>query len=305
MNVNRIADLAQLSCMLEVSAPKPGNVNKSFEFTDTRFIHFLASSIALGNSARRCAEKGFSAGKGEIALGEINIGWEILQCARESSQHHKGRNTNLGISILILPLASACGYLLGKSEELENEKIIGAVDHIIRESTYIDTINLYHAVRHVRPGGLKKLKGLDVFSHEALVRIEKEKINFYRIMKLSKNDEIAREVVNRYEITFNTGYPSIVKELEIGSDFDKAIIRGFFEILSRNPDTLIAKKVSMEKSREISEMAKKVMENDLAPEDIRGFDLYLRDEKNRLNPGSTADLVASSIFITLINGRRP
>ncbi|TFF94953.1 hypothetical protein EU546_04210, partial [Candidatus Thorarchaeota archaeon] len=44
----RIAALAQLAMLLEVSAPKPGNVNRLRRFSDTAYRHFLAT-IALTN----------------------------------------------------------------------------------------------------------------------------------------------------------------------------------------------------------------------------------------------------------------
>ena len=39
---------AQLACLLEVSAPKPGNVSPGRHFADTRYEDFLASAAAIG-----------------------------------------------------------------------------------------------------------------------------------------------------------------------------------------------------------------------------------------------------------------
>ena len=47
MNVD-IATAAQLACLLEASAPKPGNVSPARHFTDVRYEHFLASAAAIG-----------------------------------------------------------------------------------------------------------------------------------------------------------------------------------------------------------------------------------------------------------------
>jgi triphosphoribosyl-dephospho-CoA synthetase len=36
---------------------------------------------------------------------------------------------------------------------------------------------------------------------------------------------------------------------------------------------------------------------------LREFDLSIRDEKHRLNPGTTADLTAAVLFVFLTEGR--
>ena len=46
MSGEEIAAAAQLACLLEVSAPKPGNVSPARHFHDTRYEDFLASAVA-------------------------------------------------------------------------------------------------------------------------------------------------------------------------------------------------------------------------------------------------------------------
>ena len=43
-----IASAAQLACLLEASAPKPGNVSPGRHFADARYEDFLASAVAIG-----------------------------------------------------------------------------------------------------------------------------------------------------------------------------------------------------------------------------------------------------------------
>ncbi|MFL5403547.1 MAG: triphosphoribosyl-dephospho-CoA synthase, partial [Gemmatimonadales bacterium] len=43
-----VAAAGQLACLLEVSAPKPGNVSPERHFHDTRYEDFLASAVAIG-----------------------------------------------------------------------------------------------------------------------------------------------------------------------------------------------------------------------------------------------------------------
>src|SRR4029079_12070873 len=43
-----VATAAQLACLLEASAPKPGNVSPGRHFSDARYEDFLASAVAIG-----------------------------------------------------------------------------------------------------------------------------------------------------------------------------------------------------------------------------------------------------------------
>jgi triphosphoribosyl-dephospho-CoA synthase len=51
-----IVSAAQLACLLEVSAPKPGNVCPGHRFHDMGIESFLASAVAIGEPLRRSAE---------------------------------------------------------------------------------------------------------------------------------------------------------------------------------------------------------------------------------------------------------
>ncbi|CAA9357760.1 MAG: hypothetical protein AVDCRST_MAG40-3268, partial [uncultured Gemmatimonadaceae bacterium] len=43
-----VAAAAQLACLLEASAPKPGNVSPGRHFANMRYEDFLASAAAVG-----------------------------------------------------------------------------------------------------------------------------------------------------------------------------------------------------------------------------------------------------------------
>ena len=48
LTVGDITAAAQLACLLEVSAPKPGNVSPGRDFANMRFEDFLVSAVAIG-----------------------------------------------------------------------------------------------------------------------------------------------------------------------------------------------------------------------------------------------------------------
>ncbi len=54
-----LAHDVQLACLLEVSAPKPGNITPAHDFSDTTYADMVRSALALGPVfARRRARSG-------------------------------------------------------------------------------------------------------------------------------------------------------------------------------------------------------------------------------------------------------
>src|SRR5919199_3687978 len=52
-----VAGAAQLACVLEVSAAKPGNITPSHDFRDTSYEDMLRSAIAVGPELARAGER--------------------------------------------------------------------------------------------------------------------------------------------------------------------------------------------------------------------------------------------------------
>jgi triphosphoribosyl-dephospho-CoA synthase len=293
MEAEDIAYYAQLASILEASAPKPGNVNRVYDFADTKYEHFVIAGIALGGPALQAAKRGFDACIGEIKISEIKIGELIKEAVFLASKWTYGRNTNLGIAILLIPLCASAGMALSKKNDFREN-----IDPILKGTTYRDTLGLYAAIRHANLGGLGSSKRLDVMNPESDGEIKKDGINLYQIMKVTENNSIASELIHSYDISFNTGYPSIVDSIA-EKDISGAIVHTHLTILSQIPDTLIARKNGIKTAEKVSEDAKKVLDGKM---NINDFDSSLRSEDNRLNPGATADLVASSLFIALLKG---
>jgi triphosphoribosyl-dephospho-CoA synthase len=292
---------AQMACILEVSAPKPGNVSRFQDFVDTTYEHFLASGISIGKAARKAAKKGYDAGAGKLAYNQIRIGECILTAVRDSKKWHRGRNTNLGIAMLLIPLSAAYGASLG-SKDTNDETVRKNIDRIIRESTFEDSIALFKAIRLAKPGGLGRVEKFDVFDKESLNDIKKENINLYHLMEISAEDTIAQELTTSMRITFEIGYPILMREYSKRRQLNDAIVQTYLHILSKIPDSLIKRKRGVKVAEKISKMATEVLTGGMS---IDQFDKFLRDEKNSLNPGTTADLVTSSLMVALLKGVRP
>ena len=121
-----VGEAAQLACLLEVSAAKPGNVSPGRHFHDTRYEDFLASAVAIGP-----AMAGAASGSG--ALGATVLGRTVL-AAVEATARWTRANTNLGIILLFAPLARAGG----RRDQLRR---------VLRDSTVDDARDGYRASR--------------------------------------------------------------------------------------------------------------------------------------------------------------
>src|SRR4051794_27315435 len=87
-----VAIAAQLACLIEASAPKPGNVSPGRHFADARYEDFLASAAAIGEPM--------------AAAGSRPVG-ATVRLAVEATARWTPSNTNLGIVLLLAPLARA------------------------------------------------------------------------------------------------------------------------------------------------------------------------------------------------------
>lgn len=165
---------------------------------------------------------------------------------------------------------------------------------------------MYDAIVVSEAGGLGG-HDLDIRKEESRRRLVEEDIKFYELMKLSsERDRIAEELVDGMEIIFNVAYPTFSNIYKKTDDVRKSVVQTFLVILSRFPDTLIARKTAEIKARRISKDAMTVLERGgiLTEEgrvELRRFDRSLRGEGNKLNPGTTADIVAAALFIWLLN----
>ena len=86
--------------------------------------------------------------------------------------------------------------------------------------------------------------------------------------------------------------------------WEAVILETFVDLMASRPDSLIIRKCGRELSEEASHRASLVMERGCCtnPEGraaLREFDTWLRSDGHRLNPGSSADLMAASLFVAL------
>lgn len=261
---------AQAACLLEVAAPKPGNVNRYYDFEDVLLEDFLLSAVLIGKHMENAYRK--------------TVGETVL-CAVKATREIINSNTNLGIILLFAPLAKAYG---------KNDLRVNLKD-ILLSLTVEDAAKVYQAIRMAEPGGLGRVATADI--------TEEPNITLRESMQLAKNhDTIAREYVSNFAVTFELGKPALENLIEKGCDFKTAVLQTYLKILAEIPDTLIIRKAGFDKACEVSKKAASVLRaggllNDAGLKAFADLDNFLRKNGNRLNPGTTADLVAATLFV--------
>jgi triphosphoribosyl-dephospho-CoA synthase len=311
----QIALAAQAACLLEVSAPKPGNVNRQHDFPDACFEDFLLSAAAIDPAMARA--------------GRVGVGQTILRAVRDTRRVVR-TNTNLGMVLLLAPLAKAAwgaGERGSESAICNLQSAIsgfrGSVAQVLADLTVEDARHAYAAIRLARPGGLGRAAQADVAEEPA--------ITLRQAMALAQErDAIAREYVTDFAITFEIGYPALRqawRELQRsgcspgyglvegvglpmqpggqGGLLAAAIVQTYLTVLARVPDTLVGRKRGPETAAQVSRWAADALAvggvfTPQGRQAVADLDRALRDEHHTLNPGTTADLAAATLFVWLL-----
>ena len=308
-----VSRCAMLAALLEVSAyPKPGNVHRTRDFPGTRYEHFLAGSVALGEAMRGLALRGYEAEEGTKGWHDLEVGKNALWAVTDSLGWQSGGNVNLGVVLLFAPLAAAAGASIYEGQRADVVKLRGKLGKVLGSTTPDDAQAVYEAIRMaMTPRVLGEVKDLDVRDDSALIRIQEEGLTLKDIFnRCAERDSICREWVTDFEATFDLGYPYLEKSLGRAGDVNTAVVDTFLFILSKQPDSLIRRKRGLEWAVKVSERAKLILDeggsgSERGREMLKRLDDELQDAGGDLNPGTTADLTAASIFVALLEGWRP
>jgi len=293
-----ISKVAQIASVLEVSGhPKPGNVHRTHDFEDMVFEDFLISGIVIGEEIKKAAQRGLKF-KGETdKFHQINLGKLIKDAVLETNKWI-ANNTNLGIVMLLTPISAAAG-MSSNMDELRNN-----VENIMKKTTPQDAVELYDAINIADAGGMGKQENFDVTSQEAKNKLIEENVSMYDVLNISsKWDLLAFELTHKMPVTFELGFPTFL-DVKAKYGINRATVQTFLTILSNYPDTLISRKYDDDVAREVSQDAKNILKKGGILTDTGLKMLELFDQKlisSQLNPGTTADLTASSIMVGLLS----
>ena len=259
------------ACILEASAPKPGNVHPGAAFPDLAHADLVAAAVAIAPVFERAAE--------------APLGRTILAAVAASAAVTRS-NANLGIVLAIAPLAAAAAT----TPE--------AAAAVLARLGPADAADVWRAIGLARPGGLGASDRHDLGGPPPDDLVEAMRAAAHR-------DQIARLWATGYADLYRGPVADLRDELAAGRSLEEAIVRAHLRHLGREPDTLIARRHGGPAAAEVSRRAAAVL--DAGPEwraAAAEFDRSLRFPR-RVNPGTTADLVAAALYILLRERRIP
>ncbi len=266
---------AQLACVWEATARKPGNVHRYADFPDLHYLDFLAAAAA--------AAPVLAAAPGRP------VGDTILASVRATQAVVRG-NANLGILLLLAPLAAVPPH----------DPLRPGLDRILAALDVADARSAYEAIRLANPGGLGQVPDQDVHDEPTA--------GLRQVMALAADrDLVALQYVTGFRTVFDDALPALRTGLDTTGCLEGAVIGCHLALLARHPDSLIARK----HGPAVAEVVRRQVHDLLASgwpagPDARArrtaLDQALRSAIPRLNPGTTADLVAATLFVALRQG---
>lgn len=258
----------QRACELEVLSPKPGNVCPGHDFEDASADDFLKSAAAIAPV---------------LASSQPSLGLSILK-AVQATRNIVSHNTNLGIVLLIAPLARVP----------ENLSLVYGINEVLEGTTVEDSMHVYKAIRLASPGGLGNAESQDVQS------LPTETLT--ACMQLAADrDLIARQYVTGFRDVLTTGF-DLLKAAQQSVACQKSQVTTLaLRLLSMFPDSLIQRRCGEAEAITVQQKAQQII--DAGWPDSGGseslyakFDDYLRKDGHHRNPGTTADMVAAILF---------
>lgn len=264
-----------LACILEATAPKPGNVHRGADFEDLSYADLLVSAVLLGPILARAAAE--------------PVGATVLAAVR-AMRNATGTNTHLGSILLLAPLAAVP----------ESEPLDTGVRAILSGLNAADAAYVYQAIRAARPGGLGSVGAMDIHT-EAPTSV------LSAMSAAAERDLVARQYVNDFQEVFGFVRPHLCQLHRSGWALNDAIVQVQLELMARFPDSLIARKCGPEVAGQSAARARRVLaagtpERSSYRAALADLDFWLRSDGHRRNPGTSADLIAAGLFAALRSG---
>lgn len=269
------------ACNAELNALKPGNVHRFSPGHGMEVLHF---------------EQAAKAAAGPIADPSLSVGKRILR-ATEASVAATGLNTNLGIVLLCAPLAKAAHettFNVGLRRRLGT--ILSALDEQ-------DAHDAFEAIRIANPAGLGTVR-------EGDVRTADNQLTLIAAMQLAaERDRIANAYVDVFSDVFDFALPVLhTARAAQSTDPNLAITTLHMAMLAEFPDSHIARKYDLQTAVGVQREARSLRSHwfPIATAKSMPFllDFDAKLKQRRLNPGTTADFVVTSLFADALIERK-
>lgn len=265
------------ACRLDVIAMKPGNVSVLSPGHGMRARDFLLSAKVAAPA---------------LALSGASVGERIV-AAVTATQSAVGTNTNLGIVLLLAPLA--------KATEKPGRDLRTRLEEVLSELTIADAEQCFQAIRVAHPAGLGRAAQADVHAPATA--------DLRAVMRLAASrDSIAMQYANGFREVFELGLPILVTQRRRWRSLAWATVACYLRFMVEMPDTHIVRKHGLERAREVQARVREVENAMKACENPRRLMMRLaafdRELKERgINPGTSADLTVASLSVLILQER--
>ena len=265
------------ACRLDVETPKPGNVSVRSAGHGMRAAQFIASAeVAAAALLARGAP----------------VGQRILDAVTRT-RDAVGCNTNLGILLLVAPLASA---LEETARPLSADHWRAATGRVLARLDLDDARLAYRAIALANPGGLGEPPEQSVHRSPT--------VSLRDAMTLAAGrDSIARQYAEGFRDIFETGLAAF---REVPADQPhSATLNVFLSFLGNWPDSHIVRKQGIAVAQSVTLAARerhahwrRALAQKRLDEAAPLLDAWDAELKARaINPGTSADLTVATLFV--------
>ncbi|MEK6248326.1 MAG: triphosphoribosyl-dephospho-CoA synthase [Planctomycetales bacterium] len=267
-----IGQCATLACVWEVTIPKPGNVHRGADFDNVGYLDFLTSAVVIAPAIEAAPRQ--------------PVGQTILE-AVQATEQWVGSNTNLGMILLIAPLAAV------PREQTLSRGIADVMQRLDGEDARL----VYQAIELARPAGMGRVEDMDVSAAPPGCLVT-------AMRAAADRDLVARQYANNYVQLLENVAPWLCGALERGWSIEDVVVHVHLRLMSTYPDSLIARKCGSEVAEESARRAAATLSLGEPGEvdyysAVADLDRWLRSDGHRRNPGTTADMIAAGLFTML------
>jgi len=269
-----LSECVRLACRWEARARKIGNVHPGARFANTTVEDFYRSADAIAPVFA------------DAATQPVGV---TIRRAVEATQAAVGQNTNLGIILLLAPLAAV-------------PRAVPLYEGIKALRTKVeDARAVYAAIRLANPGGLNDAAEQDVRDEPT--------VTLHEAMALAADrDSVARQYAVDFDDVVSLGTATLLQGFRTHNCVEAAVIECQLAFLANWPDSLILRKCGDEVALRLQACVKTLrgllrgIGTPAGRTAGRELDAYLRRDGHRRNPGTTADLVTACLFVALREG---
>jgi triphosphoribosyl-dephospho-CoA synthase len=266
------------ACVLEATAPKAGNVYPGRSFHDLKHSDFVIAAEIVA---------------AELTAPNRTLSERMLTAVQQTVAA-VGSNANLGIVLLLGPLVEADRQITvmeNGDQERPGDRWLAAIRSVLDALDDRDGQSIYRAIAAAAPGGLGTADEQDV-------RTTSGPIDLLAAMRQAADrDRIARQYATGFADLIQHVVPLVASAIESAGDILVGISHAHLRLLAADCDTLISRKMGAHLAAQVRQRAAQVNIDDL--DQVVKFDQWLRADGHCRNPGTTADLIAASLYLLL------